>query len=236
MSERQHFATLDGLRGIAAIVVVTRHVLHPFDITLSPHSALAVDFFFCLSGFVIGYAYENRLLLGAMSFGQFVVARIIRLYPLILGGLLLGAVVYVVRATALHHQSPFTPNFLIALISEALLVPIPPILGDDWPEITPFDTPAWSLFFEVFANFAYALFVTRLTKPPVMTSSARSRCDHRRRPSLCFRWRHGRGKLAQSGSTDLAGYFSRFSAACSSTGAGMHVLRARIFNLPPSFP
>jgi peptidoglycan/LPS O-acetylase OafA/YrhL len=168
LSERQHFATLDGLRGVAAIMVVTLHVLHPFDITLSPHAGLAVDFFFCLSGFVVAYAYENRLL-GTMSFVEFAVARIIRLYPMILAGLLLGSAVYIVRAAALHHQSPVTPNFLLAVICEALLVPIPPILGESWPDITPFDTPAWSLFFEVFANFAYAVFVARLTKPPVMT-------------------------------------------------------------------
>ena len=176
-------------------MVVTLHVLHPFDITLSPHASLAVDFFFCLSGFVLAYAYENRLL-DTMSFADFAVARIIRLYPMILAGLLLGASVYIVRAAAMHHQSPVTPDFLLAMIGEALLVPLPPILGESWPDITPFDTPAWSLFFEVFANFAYALFVVRLTKPPVMTFALILGAIIVSRPSLCLGWRRWRGNLA----------------------------------------
>ena len=124
-SERQHFATLDGLRGIAAIVVVIFHDLSPFDLdSLIPHAPLAVDFFFCLSGFVVAYAYEKRLL-GTMSFADFVAVRIIRLYPLILAGLLLGAVVFVLRAGLLHHEFPFTPNFFIVLILSLSLDGLP---------------------------------------------------------------------------------------------------------------
>jgi peptidoglycan/LPS O-acetylase OafA/YrhL len=164
--KRQHFATLDGLRGVAAIVVLAFHALSPFDPSLTPHAALAVDFFFCLSGFVVGYAYESRLL-STMSFTEFVAARIIRLYPLILVGLLLGSIVYIGK-TLTSHQSPFTPNFLIAVILEALMVPFPPILGKAWWELSPINPPAWSLFFEFFATFVYAIFVTRLIKP-VMT-------------------------------------------------------------------
>jgi peptidoglycan/LPS O-acetylase OafA/YrhL len=102
-----------------------------------------------------------------MSFAEFAAARVIRLYPLILAGLLLGAIVFIAKAV-MSHQSPFTPNFLIAVILEAFLVPMPPILREAGPEITPFDPPAWSLFFEFLASFVYAAIVTRLTKP-VMT-------------------------------------------------------------------
>ena len=163
-SERQHFATLDGLRGIAAIVVVIFHDLSPFDLdSLIPHAPLAVDFFFCLSGFVVAYAYEKRLL-GTMSFTDFVAVRIIRLYPLILAGLLLGAAVFVLRAELLHHEFAFTPNFFIVLILEALSLPCPPILGEAWPVLMPIDPPAWSLFFEFLASFLFAAFVSRLSK------------------------------------------------------------------------
>jgi peptidoglycan/LPS O-acetylase OafA/YrhL len=161
---KHRFHTLDGLRGIAAIVVLAHHIIHPFDLS-TPHGSLAVDFFFCLSGFVIGYAYEQPLL-STMSFVEFAAARIIRLYPLILAGLFLGAVVFIGKAV-ISHQSPFTANFIVAVILEAFLVPMPPILPEAGPEITPFDPPAWSLFFELLANFLYAAFVTRLTKPVV---------------------------------------------------------------------
>ena len=161
--ERQHFATLDGLRGIAALVVVAFHALKPFDLSsMTPHATLAVDFFFCLSGFVIGYAYESRLL-STMSFTDFVAARLIRLYPLILAGLLLGFIVYLAKGLA-AHQSPFTSNLLVVIFLETFLVPNPLTLGEGWTEFPPLDPPAWSLFFEFLANFAYAAFITRLTK------------------------------------------------------------------------
>src|SRR5271156_4792125 len=129
MSERQHFATLDGLRGVAAIIVLALHVLGPLvDISLTPHAGLAVDFFFCLSGFVIGYAYEDRLL-KTMSFLEFATARVIRLYPLIIAGLLLGAMTFIVKAV-ISHQPAFAPRFLTAFALEAFLRPAPPILGD----------------------------------------------------------------------------------------------------------
>src|ERR1700676_1910725 len=102
LSERQHFATLDGLRGVAAIVVLASHCINVFGFSwLIPHAGQAVDFFFCLSGFVIGYSYEKRLL-GTMSFPEFVVVRIIRLYPLILVGLLLGSTVFIAKMLVAH--------------------------------------------------------------------------------------------------------------------------------------
>ena len=120
-----------------------------------------MDFFFCLSGFVIGYAYENRLL-STMSFVEFAAARIIRLYPLILAGLLLGAGTFIFKA-AILHESPFTSSFLIAVVLGAFLVPSPVKLAEGWTESAPLDPPEWSLFFEFLANFAYAALVARLT-------------------------------------------------------------------------
>ncbi len=61
---RPHYVVLDGLRGVAALVVLGFHVFEafatsPFDQKFN-HGYLAVDFFFMLSGFVIGYAYDAR--------------------------------------------------------------------------------------------------------------------------------------------------------------------------------
>ena len=59
---RQHFELLDGLRGIAALAIVLFHFMEIIfaDPTQNfiGHGFLAVDFFFCLSGFVIPYAYD----------------------------------------------------------------------------------------------------------------------------------------------------------------------------------
>ena len=57
---KPHYDILDGLRGVAALMVILYHVFECFDWTPLPHGYLAVDFFFVLSGFVIGYAYDGR--------------------------------------------------------------------------------------------------------------------------------------------------------------------------------
>ena len=70
---RAHYPVLDGLRGIAALAVVLFHLaeIHAGspEARLINHGYLAVDFFFVLSGFVIGYAYDGRW--RAMSTGDF---------------------------------------------------------------------------------------------------------------------------------------------------------------------
>ncbi len=65
---KPHYELLDGLRGVAALLVVFYHIFEGLSfaaggtlITVINHGYLAVDFFFILSGFVIGYAYDDRL-------------------------------------------------------------------------------------------------------------------------------------------------------------------------------
>lgn len=61
---KPHYPILDGLRGTAAILVIIFHLVeaHFHDFSKHPihHGYLAVDFFFLLSGFVVGYAYDDR--------------------------------------------------------------------------------------------------------------------------------------------------------------------------------
>src|SRR5574337_712199 len=79
---KQHYKTLDGLRGVAAVTVVMFHIFETFSNgdhaqQIINHGYLAVDFFFVLSGFVIGYAYDDRW--GQMSLNNFFKRRLIRL-------------------------------------------------------------------------------------------------------------------------------------------------------------
>ncbi|MGI4877859.1 MAG: acyltransferase family protein, partial [Janthinobacterium lividum] len=73
---------LDGLRGVAALIVVSYHM----QADPSGGAYLAVDFFFGLSGFVIAAAYDARFTAG-MGFGGFMRLRVIRLYPLLALGI-----------------------------------------------------------------------------------------------------------------------------------------------------
>jgi peptidoglycan/LPS O-acetylase OafA/YrhL len=162
LAVRRHFAILDGIRAIAALVVLALHAFAPFDLaSLIPHSGLAVDLLFCLSGFVLSYAYEARLL-STMSLWDFVIIRVIRLYPLILVGTLLGFAFF---ATKLVMTGlPFEPIYFVILLFELLLLPSPFTIGlEGWSGNTPFDISAWSLFFQFIANFVYAAFIRQLT-------------------------------------------------------------------------
>ena len=99
---KPHYALLDGLRGVAAMLVVWYHVFEGFQfagnkpvIDFINHGYLAVDFFFMLSGFVIGYAYDDRW--GkSLTMGGFFRRRLIRLHPMVM----LGALI------ATHTDSP----------------------------------------------------------------------------------------------------------------------------------
>jgi hypothetical protein len=90
---KEHFEVLDGLRGTAAMLVVLFHiqgitVMWDASKVILHHAVLAVDFFFLLSGFVIGYAYDDRW--DRMSVRHFLTLRLIRLHPLVILGVVLG--------------------------------------------------------------------------------------------------------------------------------------------------
>jgi peptidoglycan/LPS O-acetylase OafA/YrhL len=86
MPPAARFSSLDGLRGLAAMAVMAYHVDHDW----MPGGHLAVDFFFCLSGFVIALNYQDRMRGGAIGVVRFMALRLARLYPMVLAGALLA--------------------------------------------------------------------------------------------------------------------------------------------------
>src|SRR5689334_18236196 len=87
------------MRGLAALPVALAHIGELVGVILPPHGALAVDFFFALSGFVLAQAYEERLC-SAMTPLDFMRVRVIRLYPLLMLGSGISAVIYIARSLA----------------------------------------------------------------------------------------------------------------------------------------
>ncbi len=169
LSTKPHYPILDGLRGIAAIIVVTFHLTEPLgtghlDILVN-HGYLAVDFFFLLSGFVIGYAYDDRW--PKMTIGSFFKRRIERLQPMVILGMTLGAIgFYFTDSTIwpLIHTVPIWKMLLVMLIGYTIL-PVPLSLDiRGWQEMHPLNSVGWSLFFEYIANILYALGIRKLSK------------------------------------------------------------------------
>jgi len=169
LTAKPHYPILDGLRGVAAIIVVTFHLTEPLvtghlDILVN-HGYLAVDFFFLLSGFVIGYAYDDRW--KKMTVGTFIKRRIERLQPMVILGMTLGATgFYFTDSTIwpLIHTVPLWKMLLVMLIGYTIL-PIP--LSMDirgWQEMHPLNSVGWSLFFEYIANILYAIGIRKFSK------------------------------------------------------------------------
>jgi peptidoglycan/LPS O-acetylase OafA/YrhL len=166
---KPHYPILDGLRGVAAVIVVAFHIFeanatNSYDQIIN-HGYLAVDFFFVLSGFVIGYAYDDRWT--KLTIGGFFKRRLERLQPMVVLGTLIGAACFYFGDSSVFpviHTVPVWRMLLIMLIG-CTLIPIP-ISWDirGWQEMHPLDGPAWSLFFEYIANILYALGARKLSK------------------------------------------------------------------------
>lgn len=165
---KPHFAILDGLRGIAALAVVIFHYMEwiftDINNNFIGHGFLAVDFFFCLSGFVIGYAYDNRI--AKMGAWEFFKSRLIRLHPLIIIGSVLGLICFLIDpfATPTVHGAG---RLILLFVCSLLLIPLP-IMEERAFNLFGFNAPSWSLFWEYVANIFYALVLYRLGRRSLM--------------------------------------------------------------------
>ncbi|QHS57034.1 acyltransferase [Mucilaginibacter sp. 14171R-50] len=169
LATKPHYPILDGLRGVAAIIVVTFHLGEPLSTSnldkLVNHGYLAVDFFFLLSGFVIGYAYDDRW--PKMTVGTFFKRRIERLQPMVVLGMTLGAVGFYFTDSTLWpliHTIPVWKMLLVMLVGYTIL-PVPLSLDiRGWEEMHPLNSVGWSLFFEYIANILYAVWIRKFSK------------------------------------------------------------------------
>ena len=170
---KPHYELLDGLRGVAALLVVFYHIFEGLSfaaggtlITTINHGYLAVDFFFILSGFVIGYAYDDRWKRN-MTLGNFFTRRLIRLHPMIIMGTIIGAITFCIQGSVQWDGSHVaTSAVMLALLAAMFFIPAYPGAGYDVRgngEMFSLNGPSWSLFFEYIGNTLYALFIHRLS-------------------------------------------------------------------------
>ena len=148
----KRFVTLDGMRGVAAILVVFFHLgQRPGGLQFPGY--LAVDLFFALSGFVIAMSYTNRFDSG-LGVGRFFEMRLIRLFPLHAMGTILGLFRQVLLG-AFHGNGAMRPSVLAAAFAFNFFM-IPDLLAAN---LFPLNGPSWSLFFEIGINVCFAAYL-----------------------------------------------------------------------------
>lgn len=161
------------MRGVAAVAVMLHHFTQHTSMWIFQNAKLAVDLFFCLSGFVIAYSYQQRLEKG-MSFRGFLFKRAIRLYPMFIMGFVIGVVALFLKI--INGETNFTHHGSIAAATlNAFYIPY---LGHEFIQfgkdkvigvIFPTNPPAWSLFLEVIINASFAIWLLqkRIDKNPL---------------------------------------------------------------------
>ena len=138
MPAPSRFATIDALRGVAAIAVMLFHADGDTPLEM-PGGYLAVDLFFALSGFVIAHSYAARMDAG-MAFGTFMRLRMARLWPMLALGAVLGIVLHGGHAGMLFLlPNPHSPDMLY-----------------------PANPPFWSLLLEMIGYAGFALLWWRI--------------------------------------------------------------------------
>lgn len=169
---KQHYELLDGLRGVAALLVVCYHIFEGYAfaggtmIESINHGYLAVDFFFMLSGFVIAYAYDERWN-RTLTLKSFFKRRLIRLHPMVVMGTVLGFITYLIQGSVQWSGEHIAFSMvMLSLLCSMLFIPAYPGAGYEVRgngEMFPLNGPGWSLFFEYIGNILYALFIRRLS-------------------------------------------------------------------------
>ena len=173
---KTHYQVLDGLRGTAALSVVLFHIFEWVtpDWAHNPlhHSYLAVDFFFALSGFVVGYAYDDRLGRDAepklaLSTWGFIKRRLIRLHPVVPVAAVAGLLGFMFDpnvGTAQTMGIAISPEKLMLIFTLSLFLLPTPVLPNTFGETHSINGPSWTLFLEYIANLLYGLFGHRLKR------------------------------------------------------------------------
>jgi peptidoglycan/LPS O-acetylase OafA/YrhL len=155
MSRR--FQSLDGLRGIAAIMIVLFHVRwsnHLTETHFVREAYLFVDLFFILSGFIITKAYGDRIH-ALHQAGGFLILRFFRVYPLHIAVLSVFVFCELAKLAAIHAGLPAQPfqqsNAGWTLLANVFLLQCLVVLG-----APAWNVPSWSISCEAVAYVLFA--------------------------------------------------------------------------------
>ena len=149
-SGQRKYEALDGLRGLAAVVVVFGHYLIE-TIGFRFAGYIVVDFFLVLSGFVLSHAYFSK----PMDYGSYVRNRIARCWPTH------ALIILIVAAALLVLKDTYSiSEFVMKMTMTHNLG-----MGPEWPI---YNWSSWTVACEFWINMAIGLLFVTL---PVMRRS-----------------------------------------------------------------
>ena len=173
LKTRPHFEILNGMRGLAAFVIVIFHfmeiIITDFSRIYIAHGFLAVDFFFVLSGFVVAYAYDNRI--AGMGLKTFIKLRLIRLQPLVVIGSILGLLTFLFDPYSNLYAVYGFKETAMLFITSVFMIPYP-VVSERYFNLFNLNAPSWSLFWEYVANLAYATILFRVSRKALTVLSS----------------------------------------------------------------
>jgi len=145
------FRELESLRGVAALMVAWYHsaFISGDRPAILENAALFVDFFFVLSGFVMAHAYGSRIAEG-LKFGDFLILRLGRLWPLHIVALSLWIPLVLVRLSLGE-----TPGFITAHQPTSFLVNATLLNSIGLTPYLSWNYPSWSIGAEMVAYIAF---------------------------------------------------------------------------------
>jgi len=159
------FYKLESLRGVAACLVVLIHSAYNFgdtSIAFIKNSYLFVDFFFILSGFLMSYAYGEKINLG-LNFFSYVILRLGRIYPLHIFVLFVWLPYLLIKqylySSGLGGVEQFDKNTIYTFTSNIFLMHSMGLHSSlSW------NFPSWSISTEFFAYIAFYLLTISVDK------------------------------------------------------------------------
>lgn len=160
---RQRFESLTGLRFLLAIWIAYFHVGHMYDhngfgaLPILELGVARVDVFFVLSGFVLTHIYwssRNR----PFDFGDFMLARVARIYPLYLFALL-AIVGYLTLGLIMGKGAELTGYTVTGLVANLFMLQSTGLVDAGM-----WNFPAWAISAEFAGYFAFPAFIWLATK------------------------------------------------------------------------
>lgn len=173
-TKRSELRALTGARFVAALSVVLFHNVRfessPIWINrLVGHGGKAVVFFFVLSGFILTYTYLESFRQWKFSLRSFFVARLARIYPVYLLGLII-ALPFFFREVW-HHTHGSIPT---SVRESAVIGAFASTLTQAWFPVKPivwfWNTPGWSLSVEAFLYLLFPILLIPFRRASVVNA------------------------------------------------------------------